>query len=206
MPKYVFSCALSLGALLLVPASTEAIPIPIGVVAFDTFISGPGGTSAFFVSNLTGDPALGGNALPPDFPVLTSLTFDEANLAWQGPPGSPYQFGSITPGNVDPSPALQFPASSVFTSATFSAVLSSSMFRLADGRMFLAPSANVFAILAGSSSGLLPGDFAVLSVEADEVSVPEPPTMLLLAFVLAGWAVRRTLDSRRRYRSLTPNL
>ena len=53
----------------------SAVPISVGVISFDTFIAGPGGSNAFFIANLTGDPALGGLALPPDFPVASFLSY-----------------------------------------------------------------------------------------------------------------------------------
>jgi hypothetical protein len=78
-----------------VPGTAAATPISVGVVALDTFVVGPGGTNAFFVSNLTGDPSAGGFAQPPAFPVATSLVFESPLLQWFGPAGSPFDFGHV---------------------------------------------------------------------------------------------------------------
>jgi hypothetical protein len=55
-------------AVLAAPPAVSAVPIAI--VSFDTFIPGPDGVNAFGIANATGD-----FSLPPDFPVMTPLTF-----------------------------------------------------------------------------------------------------------------------------------
>jgi hypothetical protein len=100
---------------LALPARATAMSIPVGVVVFDTFIPGPDGTNAFFISNLTG-----GFALPPDFSVASPLVFDSPLLEWIGPAGSPFDFGNvgIGPGNHDPELPIQFPDTDAFVSAS----------------------------------------------------------------------------------------
>jgi hypothetical protein len=175
-----------------------ATEIPVGLVVFDVFLGGPDGTTGFFVSNLTGDPATGGFALPPDFPVATSIVFDAPSLDWIGPAGSPFDFAGagIGPGNLDPAPAIQFPDTTMISSATFTALLSAPLFQLTDGRVFQAASASISAILSNAGGALVPGDFAVLSVEADEVTAvdaPEPAALTLLGAGLIAAACRRRL-------------
>ena len=53
------------------PARATAMSIPVGVVAFDTFVPGPDGFNAFLITNYTG-----GFAQPPEYPVASALAFD----------------------------------------------------------------------------------------------------------------------------------
>jgi len=187
------SFALTLGT----PALASAMPIPIGTLVFDTFVGGPGGTSALFVSNLTGDPAAGGFALDPDFPVVTSLDFTAPRLEWTGTAPGSFDFGgvSIAPGFHDPDPQLQFPDTDQMLSARFTAVLSQATFLLADGRLFGAASNAIDFTMIGAAGSLAPGDFALITVDADEIvnppdPVPEPGTLTLLAVGLAAMTRR----------------
>lgn len=181
----------TLAALLIVlalgfPARAAAMSIPVGALVFDAIVPGPGGTNAFFISNFTG-----AFALPPEFPVASSLVFDTPLLEWT--PGSSFDFGNvgIGPGNHDPELQIQFSDAELFTSATFSALLSQAVFTLTDGRLFQASSTTIAATLVNPGGTLAPGDFAILSIEADEiteppVAVPEPSSMMLLGVALAG--------------------
>ena len=79
---YVKLCHLVIVAgALLSPLIVGAAEIPIGLVSFDAFIpggpDGPG-VNIFTIGNLTGDPATGGYAVPPTFPVLSN----PARISW----------------------------------------------------------------------------------------------------------------------------
>jgi hypothetical protein len=186
-----FALALLTTALLLsVPVAATATTLAIGVVTYDTFIPGPGGTNAFFVSNLTG-----GFALPPDFPVATELVLQSPLMQWSGVAGSPFDFGGvgIGAGSHDPDLQLQFPDTDLFASAKFTATIDHSTFQLADGRFFAAVSTTVEAVLIDPTGLLAPGDFAVLTVDANEIrpqAVPEPGTLTLVVTALAAFGAR----------------
>jgi hypothetical protein len=168
------------------PAPASAMSILVGQVVFDTFVPGPDGKNSFLISNFTG-----GFVVPPDFDVASPLAFDSPLLEWA--PGSSFAFGnvSIGPGNHDPEPQIQFQDTDVFVSARFTALLSQTIFTLTDGRLFQAISTSIEGNLVNPGGALAPGDFAILSVEANEiaeppVSVPEPSSLMLIGTALAG--------------------
>ena len=70
------------------PAAAFATLVNLGVLSFDVLIPGDvgsPGTNVFDAANLTGDPSVGGFALPPDFPVYTAVTFKNSILTlWSG--------------------------------------------------------------------------------------------------------------------------
>jgi PEP-CTERM motif len=179
------------------PRIASATSIAVGVVSFDTFVAGPDGTNAFFVSNLTGDPGAGGFALPPDFPIAALLVFDSPLLQFSGPAGSPFDFGGVglAPGGHDPDPQIQFSDAVSLLSARFTATLSQPIFQLTDGRFFAAASTTIDALVVNPGGALAPGDYVVLAIDADEVSptaVPEPASLALAVTGLAGiWRARR---------------
>jgi hypothetical protein len=59
----------------IVACATPASAVPVGVLSFDTLIPGPDGVNSFNIANLTE-----AFSLPPDFPVVDSLTFLDAEL------------------------------------------------------------------------------------------------------------------------------
>lgn len=64
--------------------------INLGFVSFDAFIPGSSsspGVNEFSINNFTGDPGLGGSALPSDFPIFTFLTIQGARLTLVEPSG-----------------------------------------------------------------------------------------------------------------------
>jgi hypothetical protein len=189
-----------LAALFILTSPSAAVAIPIGVVSFDTLIPGPDGVNAFNIANLT--EAFG---LPPDFPVVDPVTFlsSSLSLTYQDGSTSTIDLMDIGPGFAD-NPNLFFADSVLFSSATFTATLSSLDFLLADGTTFQAAS-NLISVVLSPATGLLlsPGDFAVIDIEGEirdeEIpSVPEPSTLVLLASgIAAGLTLRRRKMNRR---------
>jgi hypothetical protein len=184
-----------------------ATPVPIGLLSFDTLIPGsPGspGVNGFTIANLTGDPALDGFALPPDFPVSTSVLFLSSTLTLEtGSTSQVFNLGDIGPGFFS-SPALQFTDTILFSFAAFSAVLSPASFDLlGTPGVFQVDSPTITLDLLPSSGGeLVAGiDFAVLSASGTVATapVPEPSffgllmilllTLLLLHKRLKAWRI-----------------
>jgi hypothetical protein len=174
--------------------------IPVGTFSFDAFGGFIPELIDFSVSNLTGDPAAGGAALPPDFPVFDPVIFGGAGITLALSGGSTEQFalGDIGPGSVMASSLLPDPTTppSFFTvdpasilSAVLSMELNQTSFVLADGRTFLADSPTLTATLLPPPGGFVPGDAVVIDVSGTiqdsgpPTPVPEPATLLL---VLAG--------------------
>jgi hypothetical protein len=181
---------LALLAATVCPAAT----VPVGVVSFDIFIppdTGSPGVNVFTIANLTGDPASGGFALPPEFPVFSSLAFLDAQLTIDG---RAFDLGDIGPGSVSPD-TLLFPDTDLFSAATFSATISQTTLTLDDGRTFRAASPRIVAALtATSGTNLQPGiDFVLITVS----EIPEPGTYSL---ALAAFCALVTL--RRRFKRI----
>ena len=157
--------------------------VPIGILSFDTFIPGPGGVNAFNITNLTG-----GFASPPHFPVVVPLTFTGSSLALVRGDGTPLPviaLGDIGPGSLldpfgNPLASLQFPDSTSFLSATFTAFLT------LDGVLF------------DVSATFVPTPRAFAELDARPAAVPEPPPWLLIAMGLAGLLALRGSAVRRR--------
>jgi hypothetical protein len=179
--------ALLLLVVLLLPTLALGDTFNIGLISYDVLIPGDAntpGTNVFNISNFTGDPASGGFALPPDFPVIDALTFLNSSLTLMNG-GSPLviPLGDLGPGVLSPTDPLQFPATSLFTGAIFTATLSQTSFLLSDGSTFVAGSSTISAaVLPSSGTSLAAGiDFAVITVS----NVPEPNSALLLGAAAA---------------------
>lgn len=180
---------------LLLPSISLAGSLTLGTISFDTLIPGePGlpGVNAFTISNFTGDPGLGGFALPPDFPVLTALTFTNAafTLNTGGTPES-ILLDDLGPGFATPD-SLLFPETTSYLAAVFSATLSQTSFLLADGSTFTADVSRLTVSLVPSLGlTLTPGiDLALITVTGTQEVVPEPRT-LIQVFIIAPWILRR---------------
>jgi hypothetical protein len=193
MRKWQWIAAILTG-LALFPISSFATTINIGVVSFDTLIPAGAdpGVNVFDISNLTG-----GFALPDDFPVIDGLSFlgSSLTLTDSGGNSTTISLGDIGPGSLDPTTPVQFPDTSLFTSAIFTANLSQISFLLSDGSTFTADSAVLTAELLPSSGSTLiqDTDFALLTVSsAETAAVSEPSSLLLIGTGLLGVIIVRT--------------
>src|SRR5882672_914927 len=96
---------------LLTSVTAHADPINIGFISFDNFIpagGGVAGVNGFTINNFTGNPAAGGFALPPDFPVFTPLSLANSVMSVViGGVISNIALGSFAPGIFQPG-SLQF--------------------------------------------------------------------------------------------------
>ena len=165
MKRYVlFTVLLGLAA---VPVARSEVVV--GILSFDIFIPAGNdspGIDAFNVFNFTGPadgPAVGSpyvaDNLILDNVVLTAFL---SGGSWQT-----FDLGNIGPGELLDSggnPIVQFPGSTQFTSATLTARLSQTTFRLSDGSTFTA-SPSISTGLTPSSGGLL-----VASVDFSPIS------------------------------------
>src|ERR1051326_4579284 len=145
---------------LLSPATCLA-DLGLGLISFDNLVpGGPGpGVNAFSITNLTGDPSSGGFDLPPDFPVLTPLTFLASTLTlYESASTFVVALGDIGIGPFPTPTSLQFPDTVSFDSAVFNATLGKTHLLLADGSTFVVNSSSVvIALLPSSGSFLAPG-------------------------------------------------
>jgi hypothetical protein len=163
--------------------------LPVGYLSLDVLIPGaPGspGVNAFTIGDLTGDPFAGGFAVPPTFPVITSLTFKDSSLVLvSGGSSQTFLLGDIGPGFFS-SHALEFADTEDFSSATFSATLDTTSLQLDGGGSFTASSALISALLLPSSgNSLVAGtDFVYINVSDEVSAVPEPASCLLVGTVL----------------------
>jgi hypothetical protein len=182
--------------LLFLPAIAPAGTINLGLLSFDNLIPAGDspGVNVFDLGNFTG-PAW---SLPPDFPVITELAFQNSMFDLVGSAGSLHiLLGDIGPGLLNAPSSLQFPDTATFTVATFSATLSNPFLQLADGSAFTAATGTISATLVPSlGDTLLPGDFAILSA-SDATASPEPGTSALIIGGL-GLLVPATLKRRKK--------
>ena len=166
---------LRLSLVLLLAGCGYATTINLGIVSFDVLIPGASsapGVNDFGLNNMTGDPAAGGYALPPDFPVVSNAAFDNSTLTLLGTQGTlTFDLGNLGPGSYNPT-ALDFPATDSFSSAIFSATLSPDALHLADGSSFMTGTQSLRAVLLPSTGQFLsPGtDFALVQIS----DTPEP--------------------------------
>jgi hypothetical protein len=190
-------------------AVTQADPINLGFISFDSLIPPDGdtaGINGFTIANLTGDPADGGFGLPADFPVFSPIQFVSSMLTIvQNGASTDYLLGDIGPGFFQ-SDLLQFLTSAQISSATLVAQLGPLAFTLADGSTWSANSTVVTAALLPSGGSFLSAglDMAVLTIDASEQtdppsSVPEPGTLCL---VTGGIAVVAACRARTRARTI----
>jgi hypothetical protein len=181
-PGYLFPIVL-----LFTPTIASCNTINVGLISFDVLIpsdiNAPG-VNVFNISNFTSDPASGGFALPPDFPVMNSISFLGSSLTLlDGGSQIIIPLGDLGPGSLSPADPVQFPGTASFGRAVFSATLSQTSFLLSNGIAFVAGNA-AFSIdvLPSSGTSLVPGaDFSVIAVS----DVPEPGSVVLVGTGLA---------------------
>jgi MprA protease rhombosortase-interaction domain-containing protein len=190
------SVCLAIVAVLACAVSANAAPVAIGTLSYDEFI--PGATNAFNINNFTD-----AFALPPDFPVLTALTFSGAALHVVEEDGSEFDvaLGDIAPGPLldsgNPLFSLQFASTTGFLSVRLTATLLVSSWLLDDGTTFTPSTLNLIADLFPSNGQVLAaGDFTTISIDSDPVAtVPEPATATLILVAGAAAFIRRRLTS-----------
>ena len=180
-------CVLALG--LAAPANADQFPV--GFLSLVTITpSGPStaGTMGLQIANYTGDPAAGGWALPPDFPVFTAFTFQNLSFTYVvGGISLAVPVADLGPGATT---AIELPDTTAVASASLTGTLPVT-FRLFDGTDWLATSDSFSVVLLPSLGSTLTPDFdsAVLFVDANPTGgpapVPEPAAAVLLITALA---------------------
>jgi hypothetical protein len=188
-------------ALLFFSAVASAEIVDLGVFSFDNLIPAGAtpGVNVFDISNFTGATW----SLPPDYPVVTELTLQDAMLTLNGS-GGPQQIslGDIAPGLFTPPSSVQFVDTETFTSAILTGMLSDTSLSLFDGTSFTAASPTFSAtILPSIGSDLTAGvDFAVISASGQASSTPEPTT----AALLTGGLLLLATIARKPFRATYP--
>jgi hypothetical protein len=189
-------------AFCLLAATARGNTVDVGALSYDTFVPagiGSPGIDAFDLSNLTG-----AFSLPPDFPVIDSLTFGSAKLILTLSDLSHKTFilGAIGPGfllDLSGNPIVQVPGDEAFVSAEFTATLSPLIFTLSGGKSFNAGSGSIDALLLPSSGSTLTVDLdqTAIAISSPALTVPEPSAGYLLAsgLLLLAWNLQRRRSS-----------
>jgi len=175
-------------------APAQPATFNVGLLSWDILVpeqSPQLGVNVFNIQNLTGTASL-----PPDFPVSTSLVFNNLTLTIVTPSGSSdILLGSLVPGGSLSNPALQFASNILINSAALSGTFTPLIFAVTGlGSHTAASAAFLYVLNPETGSTLQAGiDLGVLTVDADPVSViPEPATLtLLFSGALAGWLRHR---------------
>jgi len=174
---------LALFAAFLIPAPAFASTVNLGVFSFDNLIpdGATPGVNVFDISNYTG-----AFDLPPDLPVATGVTLQNAMLNLDiddidGGGSVQIVLGDIGPGVFTPANAAEFSDTIAFTDATLTATLDNTSLTLDDGSTFTADPNISVTILPSTGVDLAAGtDFAIITAAA-AVTTPEPSTAWLLA-------------------------
>ena len=156
---------------------------------------------SLIIVNFTGDPAASGFALPPDFPVLTFVTLQEATLLFNGT-GASITLPDIAPGQLDSGSAPQFSGDALFTSALFTATLSETTFLLDGGGIFTADPTLSAMLLPSSGPNLIAGTDVVVLQATGTLSgseTPEPGSAALIAVSIVAALGARRAFMRLRY-------
>jgi hypothetical protein len=156
----------------------------LGQLSFDELV--PGAINNVTIVNFTS-----AFALPPAFPVVSSVTFLNSRVILTDDTGTalaPILLGDLDPG-VPILPSLQFLSTQSFQSVEFLATLSVLTFNLSGGFIFQADTNVIDTLLLPSSgSTLIPGlDLTTIAVTGTTslAPVPEPDGWLLLLTTVA---------------------
>jgi hypothetical protein len=188
---------LLLFASLLTPVSAIGGTVSLGVFSFDNLIpdGATPGVNVFNISNYTGS-----FDLPPDLPVATGVTLQNAvlNVDIDGGGSVQIMLGDIGPGVFTPPDAAEFTDTIAFTDATLTATLDNISLILDGGSAFTADPSISATILPSTGPDLAAGtDFAIITASEAGATTPEPSTAPLLA-VVAGASVAALTVRRRK--------
>lgn len=163
--------------------SATAATIPMGALLWD--VTAPGSTGQFDIFNATGP-----NALPPDFPVTTSVSFSDLALTVNFSDGSTQTFGSSY-FTLNPFDLLSFDGSVIPiggaspqpVDATLTGSFSTTSLTL-DGGGTATILSTFSANFGGGSTPLDDGSAAIIyATEGSTVSAPEPDVWATLAVI-----------------------
>ena len=183
----VFLCV----ALMALPRPARADVISLGTLAFETGIIG--GLNSFVIGNFTG-----AESAPPDFPVLTPLTFLNVSVVvthlLPGPTDT-INLPLLGPGQHV---TISFGLADLLSQAQFTATILSPVFALAGGGTFVPSTTSITAALFPSAGATLePGDVVSIDIEGTPRAAPEPASVVLLIAGAAALALSRWHRSRR---------
>ena len=180
--------------MLVAGSRTAKADIGVGLLSLDELV--PGAVNAFTVNNFTQIF----NSL--DFPVSDAVIFQNAKIILTRADGifvAPILLGDVGPGS-DSDPLLEFSNGVLFTSAEFTATLSSLTFGLFDGTTFTADTDTLDVLLSPSPGNptLIAGmDLVPVAVNGsiNQSTVPEPSGWILLVTLLTLMVVFRETTS-----------
>lgn len=164
---------------LLLSPGLLAADYSLGILSFDLLqAAGPGpGVNFVNLSNFTG-----GEALPPDFPILTPVVLEDAELTVVVSSGSQVvSLGDVGPGLFSPPPELQFASDVEILALILSATLNPLSFVVdGEGTKTASSGTVLYQLLPSAGTFLVAGvDFGVIPVSTSDV--PEPGSWLLTA-------------------------
>jgi len=182
-----------LGVLLTI-ASCSADPMLLGTFSFDQLVlasQSSSGVNAFTISNYTGDPGVGGFALPPDFPVYSPITFKNIVVTLvSGGMLQTYSVPDVVGGSITPA-QLQFPDTLTFDSASISLSLDQASLTLSDSTVFDAIPLVTVTIVPSTGPFLAAGtDFALLAANAAGTEIPEPRSTAAVILASIAFAMK----------------
>jgi hypothetical protein len=159
--------------------------IGLGILSFVTVAPGVDG---FEIDNYTGS-----EAIPPDLPVVTALTFTDLTLTYFVN-GTEFDDSvpDLAPGTTI---AIELADTTVIDSASLSGVLDPSTFLVSDGNSWQAESSALSVELLPENGEALTADVDTeeITVEADSTA-PEPAAGLLVVAGLGLIVLRRRLS------------